>query len=215
MRLPLWQALVAEVLLHRTRAAQVVPVFERLRRKYRSASAFGRATASEIEELARPLGLRWRGRLLRQLASDLGELRGRLPLELDDLQRLPGVGPYGAAATLSLHANRRAVIVDANVVRVLCRLVGMSWDAETRRKAWIWVLADRLTPEHDFRAYNYALLDLAMTICRPGKPRCSSCPLTDLCATAACAHNRLSSDSNSLDGNPAVALAVHASPSAP
>ncbi len=73
------------------------------------------------------------------------------------------------------------MIIDANVVRVICRLVGEPYDGETRRKRWLMDLAERLTPERTFRDYNYALLDLAMVVCLPAAPRCRACPLAAVC----------------------------------
>ena len=179
----MWQALVAEVLLHRTRARQAEDVFRELRRRYRTAAAFGSATREELLGLFEPLGLRWRAELVVRLAAEIGVRHGRLPKDAAALRTMPGVGDYAAAAALSLHAGQRAVIVDSNVVRVLCRLVGAEFDGETRRAKWLGELADRLTPDVEFRAYNYALLDLGMQICRPARPRCVDCPLLPMCTT--------------------------------
>ena len=181
---------MVEVLLQRTRAAQVAPVFEELRRRYPSARDFGAASVEELAALIAPLGLRWRVPLLARLAREIGERRGRITRDVDALQRLPGVGPYAAAAVLSLHANMRAVIIDANVVRVLCRLVGEGYDGETRRRAWLGELADRLTPVDRYREYNYAVLDLAMSVCLPRSPRCDVCPLQARCATGLATYDR-------------------------
>ena len=181
--LPLWQALIAEVMLLRTRAQQVVPVFEDLRTRYDTPAAFARAGEHEIRDLVRPLGLAWRGALLTRLARSLDELGGELPDSVEGLQELPGVGPYAAAATLSLHSNRRAALIDANTVRVVCRLLGRPYDGETRRKRWLRELMEELTPPRAHRAFNYALLDLAMTVCKPRRPKCERCPLQRSCAT--------------------------------
>ena len=181
--LSFWQGLVAEVLLQRTRAPQVAAIFDELRRRYPSATRFAAASETEITDLIAPLGLRWRARHLHGLAKCIGRLRGRLPRDQMELERLPGVGPYAAAAALSLHGDRRAVIIDSNVVRVLSRLVGRPYDGETRREKWLLELADELTPHHDFRCYNYALLDLAILICRPSRPNCEVCPIRSWCAT--------------------------------
>lgn len=121
------------------------------------------------------LGLRWRSRLMLRLARELNA-RGPVPSEESLLIELPGVGPYAAAAFLSLHANRRASIIDSNVVRWLCRVTGRNMDGETRRKKWIKQLADELTPRTNFREYNYAVLDFTMRICGRA-PRCDVCPL--------------------------------------
>lgn len=182
--MPLWRGLVVEVLLQRTRAEQVVPVFLNGLARYRTAEAFGQAAGEEIEELVRPLGLHWRGPLLLRLAREIGRLKGQLPRTAPALERLPGVGSYAAAAALSLHGGSRAAIVDANVVRVLARLLGQRYDAETRRKRWLVTLSERLTPDVEFRDFNYALLDLGMSVCTVRAPRCESCPILEFCVYA-------------------------------
>lgn len=181
--LPLWQALVAEFLLLRTRADQVAPVFESLQRRYPDARSFGDAPEERLNELIASLGLRWRWPFFVQLARAIADCDGAIPTTADELKELPGVGAYVAAATAALHGGNRASIVDSNTVRLLCRLTGQEYDGETRRKRWLLDLADRLTPEVEFRAYGYAALDLSMTVCRPRRPLCSQCPLVALCVT--------------------------------
>lgn len=181
--LPLWQALVAEFLLLRTRADQVAPVFENLQRRYPDARSLGEASEERLNEMIASLGLRWRWRLFVQLARAIADCDGDIPATVDELKELPGVGTYVAAATAALHGGNRASIVDSNIVRLLCRLTGQEYDGETRRKRWLLDLADRLTPEVEFRAYGYAALDLSMTVCRPRRPRCSECPLVAFCVT--------------------------------
>lgn len=182
-KIPFWQALVVEVMLQRTKAEQVAPVFRELRARYGSARVFGQAPPTEITELLRPLGLRWRSELVARLAVEIGASNGRLPRTWDELQRLPGVGPYSAAAALSLHGGQRAPIIDSNVVRLVCRLTGQDYGPETRRKAWLKVLVDRLTPRADCRDYNYAVLDHSMTVCRVTSPRCDVCVLRASCCS--------------------------------
>ena len=181
--LPLWQALVAEFLLLRTRADQVGPVFEALRRCYPTARSFGDAPEERLCEMIASLGLRWRRPLFIRLARAIKDCDGDVPAKVDELMELPGVGTYVAAATAALHGGNRASIVDSNIVRLLCRLTGRECDGETRRKRWLLELAERLTPEIEFRAYGYAALDLSMTICRPRQPLCADCPLAEVCVT--------------------------------
>lgn len=181
--LPLWQALIVEVMLQRTRAEQVVPTFNRFRNQYPNPAALALASEEDLAALVEPLGLRWRGRLLYRLAQEIARLDGELPLDQPALENMPGVGPYAAAATLSLHANQRAALVDSNIVRVLCRLVGTPYDGETRRKRWLRHMAEALTPRRAHRVYNYAVLDLAALVCVPRGPKCGECPILKWCAT--------------------------------
>ena len=169
--------LVAEVLLQRTRAANVVPVFEEFRKRFPTPEALASTTLDSVSEVVRPLGLLWRIPLLHQLGHALVDLGG-VPDDLQTLLALPGIGPYSAAAYLSFHAGQRAVIIDSNVVRWIARITDQHYDAETRRRAWMKDAADRLTPTSTTRAYNYGVLDLTMQVCVPGKPKCGECPLS-------------------------------------
>ena len=181
--LPVWQALIVEVMLQRTRAEQVAPTFNRFRQRFPSLAALASVSEADLMALMEPLGLRWRARRLHLLVREIVRLNGEMPRDQSTLETLPGVGPYAAAATLSLHANRRAVLIDSNIVRVLCRVVGATCDAETRRRRWLRDLADALTPPRGHRAYNYALLDLAALVCLPRSPRCDECPILRWCVT--------------------------------
>ena len=181
--LPAWLGLIAEFLLLRTRAKQVTPVFERIQRTYPDPRLFGETREDSLKAMIASLGLRWRQPLFVQLVRTIAISGGDIPATVDGLKELPGVGDYVAAATISFHCGERAVIVDANIVRILSRLTGQEYHGETRRKKWLLDLADRLTPEVDFRNYGYALLDLSMTVCRPRLPLCAHCVLVTLCVT--------------------------------
>ena len=182
-----WLALVAEVMLQRTRAASVTPVWEEFAAQFPTPTVCSSAPAGKPEALLERLGLSWRAPLVRKLAQDLSEPGGP-PLNSVALKSLPGVGDYAAAAFRSLHAGRRDVIVDANVVRWICRMTGDSWDGETRRKRWLRDLAEELTPKTTFRSYNYGILDLTMTLCGRN-PQCHQCPVASMCKTGSTGHS--------------------------
>lgn len=177
-----WHGLVAEVLLQRTRAKSAVHVYRDFTKSFPDPIDLASASVSEIEKVIYPLGLRWRAPLLKKLGEALDKLGGEPPSSLEQLLKLPGVGSYAAAAWLSFHGKNRGVIIDANVVRWICRLVDRKCDAETRRKKWLITLADNLTPERGSREFNYAILDFTMEICTT-RPRCEICPIgPELCA---------------------------------
>ena len=171
-----WHALIAEVLLQRTRAGNVAPVHEKFIARFPESQDLKTATLEEIEILIYPLGLRWRAPLLKQLFDYLAMNDGKVPATREELLQLPAVGPYVAAAMLSLHCGQRDVLIDANIVRWLCRLVGRPMDGETRRKQWLIELAEDVTPHRKVREFNYAALDFTMQICAK-VPKCSQCPL--------------------------------------
>lgn len=171
-----WHALLAEMLLQRTRVKSVVPVYRDLIEKYPEPINLANAPLAEIEEIVYSLGLPARAVTLKSLATEIAFIDGQIPSNIDKITKLPGVGSYIAAAWLSFHAGKKTVIVDANVVRWICRLVDRKCDAETRRKKWLIELAKSLTPQRNVKEYNYALLDFTMEICAK-KPLCEICPL--------------------------------------
>lgn len=178
-----WHALLAEVLLQRTRASSVVNVYQQFVFTFTTPSKLGRASIQKIERILYPLGLRWRAPLIKRLGKAIDEHGGSPPSSLSELLTLPGVGPYAASAYLGFHTNARAVIIDANVVRFLCRLIGYEYDGETRRKPWLLDFADRMTPRKNVKKYNYSVLDFTMQICTT-QPKCGRCPVgPTLCTT--------------------------------
>lgn len=173
-------------MLQRTKATQAERAFLEFRKRYPCPEDLCNAGLQGARWLTEQLGLHWRGPLLLKAAEEVVKLGG-VPDDLEGLLGLPGVGPYAAAASLSLHQGRRAVIVDNNVARWLARLTGRPYHAETRRARWVRDLAEELTPRRMFREFNYAILDFTMQICRPRRPRCDECPLRRDCRFVSCA----------------------------
>ncbi len=171
-----WHALLAEMLLQRTRVKAVVPVYNELIKKYPEPVDLANASLPEIEVVLYSLGLPARAVTIKTLAAEVALIEGQIPLNLDEITKLPGIGSYIAAAWLSFHAGKKTVIIDANVVRWICRLVDRQCDAETRRKKWLIELAKQLTPDRKVKEYNYAVLDFTMEICVK-KPLCEICPI--------------------------------------
>lgn len=176
-----WLTLVAEFLLQRTRASQVEIVFREFRILYPTAASLVEAGPAAARSVTAHLGIHWRGPLLYEIACDIARNEGRPPESLESLRQLIGIGPYTAAAWLSLHRGKRAVLIDSNVSRWLGRLTGRAYERDPRHVKWINELADQLTPRRVHTDYNYAVLDFTMTICVPRDPRCDECPIRKHC----------------------------------
>lgn len=180
----LWHGLVAEILLQRTKARNVIPVYETFIQRFPTPESLAQASVADVESIIYPLGLRWRAPLIKSLGEYLVQTGNDIPRSYEQLLELPGVGAYVAAAWLGFHGNdsqHKSVIIDANVVRWICRLVDQPMNGETRRKRWLIALTEKLTPENNNKDYNYAVLDFTMEICGL-VPKCTECPLgTHLC----------------------------------
>lgn len=176
-----WLSLAAEFMLQRTRAIQVVPVFNEFRERFPTAQRLVDAGEAAAREITGRLGLHWRGPLLIELARQVVSRGGTPPEVMDELRGFTGVGMYTAAAWLSLHRGKRASIIDANVARWLSRMTGLPYNRDPRHVRWVQDLAERLTPRRAYRDYNYAVLDFTMAICTTRQPACAVCPLRATC----------------------------------
>ncbi|SRR6266567_1696148 len=174
--------LFTEIMLQRTRAAQVVPVYLEFVQKYPTFKKLARAPRREVELLFSRLGLKWRTKQVTKLIQALRERGGHIPDDPVKLRELPGVGDYVSKAVLCYAFGKREGPVDTNVVRIISRLFGKVIDPDiARRDKTIVRITQSLVPNgSDAQPFNLALLDLGATICRP-VPRCGECPLASFC----------------------------------
>jgi A/G-specific adenine glycosylase len=105
---------------------------------------------------------------------------GCFPDEEAELLKLPGIGRYTAAAIAAIAFGRRAVVVDANVERVVSRLFALQETLPGARSA-LHALADRITPAERCGDFAQAMMDLGATVCTPRTPACAICPLMEGC----------------------------------
>ena len=130
-----YRVLMAELMLRRTRADQVEPVFERFVKLFPDVRALAGAKPSVIRRELKPLGLEWRAANVVALARDIQRrFRGRVPRDRDELLSLPGVGPYVAGAVRCFALGQPEPLIDTNVVRVVGRFFGLRLDGEARRR---------------------------------------------------------------------------------
>lgn len=179
-----FELLLTEVLLARTRADAVIPVVHALMGRWPDAVSLAHADQGELEAVLKPLGLfRKRARALIPLAQQLvAHHAGQVPMALDALLALPYVGRYAANAYLCFGLNQRRPVVDANVARLFQRYWGTGpWRGKLEHAEPYWAFAERLLPEREVRLYNWTLLDLGATVCKPRTPDCPRCPLERTC----------------------------------
>jgi A/G-specific adenine glycosylase len=172
-----WHSLVAEILLQRTRANNVIPVYHEFIKIFPEPKDITVSSIQSIRKVIYPLGLSWRAEHLKSLGKELVMRNNEIPKELVELKKLPGVGDYVGSAWLSFHGEQRAVLIDANIVRWLCRIENEEIGPETRRKKWVRDVIEKITPKKNWKDFNFALLDFSMLICSK-KPKCEVCPFS-------------------------------------
>jgi A/G-specific adenine glycosylase len=176
-----WKVLLAELMLQRTRADLVAPVYEDTLRRFPTPDALATARPSAVRASLRPLGLSHR---VPRIQAAAHSVRTGFPTTLEGLLQVPGVGLYAANATACFAFSRRVPIVDPSIIRILDRLgVVRSERSRPRDDPLIWNAASRLLPRRDARSWNYALLDLGARVCRR-KAVCEACPLRLTCPSS-------------------------------
>jgi A/G-specific adenine glycosylase len=174
---------ISEVMLQQTTASAVAGRYERFLRRFPDLPALARAREESVLAAWSGLGYYARARNLRRAARTiLLEHAGRIPREPAELARLPGFGPYTAAAVVSLAFGKPIPAAETNVTRVLSRLfaIGGSPDSHRHRKA-VLSRARSLLPVRHPGDWTAALMDLGQLICTPRHPDCPSCPVRGHC----------------------------------
>lgn len=178
-----YAVLVSEIMLQQTRVETVIPYYERWMNRFPNLESLAQAPLEEVLRYWEGLGYYSRARNLHRTAQILVQsYQGIFPQELSDLQKLPGIGIYTAAAIASIAFGQKIAAVDGNIRRVLSRLFQITEPVslpETRDK--IQNLAQQCLPPDKTGDYNQALMDLGATVCLPRFPKCDLCPLVQLC----------------------------------
>ena len=173
-----WSVLVSEVMLQQTQVGRVVEKYETFTTRWPTAAHLAAADLDEVLRVWSGLGYPRRARNLHRCSGAIVERHeGEVPVELDELMALPGVGPYTARAVLAFAHERDVGVLDTNVGRILARWVGRPL---LPREAQ--VLADALVPKGRSWAWNQALFDLGAELCTKRSADCERCPVKAGCA---------------------------------
>ena len=168
---------LSEVMLQQTTVATVTPRFTAWVARWPDIASLAAADEAEVMAAWAGLGYYARARnLVKAARAVVDEHGGRLPDTEAALRTLPGLGDYTAAAVAAIAFGRRAVVVDANVERVVARLFMAAGKPAVR------AAAETITPDERAGDFAQAMMDLGATVCTPRNPRCMLCPLAADCA---------------------------------
>ena len=181
-----YNVLLSEVLLHRTRANQVVPVYEEFLKKFPSIGPLSQANGKEVMALIRSLGLYWRARLLLDMTTEIvRKHHGRVPSSKEELEALPGISDYISSAVRCFAFDQPEILLDTNTVRIVGRVFGVKMTDSSRRTRKFREMYRSLLDNNRPREFNYAMIDLGALICSPRNPECEICPVNDMCSYGA------------------------------
>ena len=171
-----YQVWLSEIMLQQTTVAAVKPYFLKFTARWPDVGALAAAQDADVMAAWAGLGYYARARNLLKCARAVAdEHNGVFPQELSALLKLPGVGPYTAAAISAIAFQKVATVVDGNVERVMARLYAVQTPLPDA-KPELTQKAAALTPPVRPGDYAQAVMDLGATVCTPKSPSCSVCP---------------------------------------
>ena len=174
---------LSEVILQQTRVNQGLDYFNRFVQRWPSLDDLAAASEEEVLKLWQGLGYYSRARNLHKCAKEVVRLyNGSLPADYQLLVKLPGIGPYTAAAIASIAFGQPHAVVDGNVYRVLSRLfdIALPINSDEGVKTFA-ALADELLDRNHPGRHNQAMMELGALLCTPQNPDCPACPLRHHC----------------------------------
>jgi A/G-specific adenine glycosylase len=175
-----YEILVSEVMLQQTQVKRVLEFYPRFLARYPTAEELATAPASAVREAWEGLGYYRRARNLHRAARAIGRRHGgRFPTERHELEQLPGIGRYTAAAVISFAHGGDAAILDTNAARVFERAFGPGRRRGRTRR--LWAVAELVVPPGRSYDFNQAIMDLGATICVARRPACGACPVSSAC----------------------------------
>ncbi|MCB9138935.1 MAG: hypothetical protein H6642_11365 [Caldilineaceae bacterium] len=176
-----YRIFLAELLLVRTRSDVVARIYEDVFNHYPNIYALGAANKDQLEKVLHPLGLSKRIPYIIKAAQHICESHdGRIPSDVDDLLKTPGLGLYTAPAVATFAYGQSFVPGDVNILRFISRLTGLEMEHKTKGTKLLWELAPLLSEDSTGLSAE-KLLDFTRLTCRSRKPLCDECPLSRFC----------------------------------
>lgn len=175
---------LSEVILQQTRICQGTDYWRRFVTTWPTVHCLAAADEQQVMRMWQGLGYYSRARNLHRAAKIIDEM-GDFPRTYSEILRLPGVGPYTAAAISSLCFGEQQAVVDGNVYRVLSRLFAIDTPIDsTPGQRLFRDLARDILPAGRAADWNQAMMDLGAMVCTPRSPQCKVCPLQAHCAAS-------------------------------
>lgn len=177
-----YHAMVAEFMLQQTGVGRVLPVYSSFLERFPTLQALVNSPVADVIRAWSGMGYNRRAINLRRAARTIvDEHGGNVPRDTADLEKLPGIGRYTAAAIACFAFHRSVPVMDTNIRRVLGRLITGQSDVDADAG---WTLSEAAVPRDGARAsaWHQALMDLGTTVCTARRPKCGECPVNNLCA---------------------------------
>ena len=175
---------ISEIMLQQTRVAAVLEYYRRFLEAVPTVADLAALPEDALMKLWQGLGYYSRARNLQKAARQIQEKFGGIfPNTYEDIRSLAGVGDYTAGAIASIAFGIPVPAVDGNVLRVVARVTGDSWDITSpAMKKKVTAALREILPPGEPGTFNQAMMELGATVCLPnGAPLCGQCPAAPFC----------------------------------
>jgi A/G-specific adenine glycosylase len=176
---------LSEIMLQQTTVPAVVPYFQKFTARWPTVHDLAAAALDDVLAAWAGLGYYARARNLHACAVRVANgFGGVFPDDPAALIKLPGIGPYTAAAIAAIAFNIPRMPVDGNIERVVVRLDAIETPLP-KAKLLIHEAAQRLVAPTRPGDMAQAMMDLGASLCAPRRTFCDDCPLADGCLARA------------------------------
>ena len=173
---------ISEIMLQQTTVSTVIPYYKRWIKTFPTVHDLAKAPLQTVLKQWQGLGYYNRVKNLYKTARILiNEHKGILPKDPKVIRSLPGFGPYTTGSVFSIAYDIPLTIIDANVRRVVMRLLALEGQADTRQDQRVKKFLLKVLPTKGAGDFNQALMELGALVCRAKEPICISCPLKKYC----------------------------------
>jgi A/G-specific adenine glycosylase len=177
----LYRTLVSEVMLQQTTVGTVLNHFERFIKRFPDIFSLAKSSQEEVCLQWQGLGYYRRARNLHKGAQYIVEnFNGEIPIDVNELLKVPGIGLYTSHALVGIGANQRALPVDANLERILSRLYLVTEEKGPKLQKKLLKLFEEKKILKNVQRYGYrktyeALMDLGREFCQAKRAHCAQC----------------------------------------
>jgi len=174
---------VSEIVLQQTRVNQGLDYYTRFVNEFPDIHTLASAPIQKVLKAWEGLGYYSRARNMHKAAIEVvNHHHGKIPDHFEGLKKLPGIGPYTAAAIASFAYNEPVAVVDGNVYRVLSRLHGIFTPINTTPAVKTFnSLANQVMDKSNPADFNQAIMEFGAMACLPANPQCPKCILKEHC----------------------------------
>jgi A/G-specific adenine glycosylase len=174
---------ISEVMLQQTTVPAVIPYYNHWMKLFPDIQTLSRASLQKVLKAWQGLGYYQRAKNLHRSAKMFMECcDGKIPQEYEILIKFPGFGPYITSAVLSFAFNKPHIVMDANVRRVVMRLMNLDAESDPSLDKELKPYLLSHAPKKETSLFNQATMEMGALICRPKNPLCLMCPIIDYCS---------------------------------